>query len=172
MARNSVFNCHLSCQFLISVLWLYKCFRLRRAAWSGSALFFVYENQGSKIALVRLYLRGPQAARQVKMMIFLVKIYFSPCIYANIFFLWCRASAYFKIFWGLNFCNLPYLNALVDLTSNWLILWSNLKVLFIKLRERSGSVVECLNQDRRAAGSSLTGITALCPWACKNINPS
>ena len=31
------------------------------------------------------------------------------------------------------------------------------------LKERSGSVVECLNRDRRAAGSSLTGVTALCP---------
>ena len=31
--------------------------------------------------------------------------------------------------------------------------------------ERSGSVVECLTRDRRAAGSSLTGVTALCPWA-------
>ena len=29
--------------------------------------------------------------------------------------------------------------------------------------ERSGSVVECLTRDRRAAGSSLIGITALCP---------
>ena len=29
--------------------------------------------------------------------------------------------------------------------------------------ERSGSVVECLTQDRRAVGSSLTGVTALCP---------
>ena len=29
--------------------------------------------------------------------------------------------------------------------------------------ERSGSVVECLIRDRRAAGSSLTGITMLCP---------
>ena len=29
-------------------------------------------------------------------------------------------------------------------------------------RERSGSVVECLTRDRRAAGSSLTGVTALC----------
>ena len=28
-------------------------------------------------------------------------------------------------------------------------------------RERSGSVVECLTRDREAAGSSLTGITAL-----------
>ena len=32
------------------------------------------------------------------------------------------------------------------------------------IRERSGSVVECLTRDRRAAGSSLTGVTALCPW--------
>ena len=38
-------------------------------------------------------------------------------------------------------------------------------------RERSGSVVECLTRDRRAAGSSLTGVTALCPWA-RHINPS
>ena len=29
--------------------------------------------------------------------------------------------------------------------------------------ERSGSVVECLTRDRRAVGSSLTGVTALCP---------
>ena len=33
------------------------------------------------------------------------------------------------------------------------------------LWERSGSVVECLTRDRRAAGSSLTGVTVLCPWA-------
>ena len=30
-------------------------------------------------------------------------------------------------------------------------------------RERSGSIVECLTRDREAAGSSLTGVTALCP---------
>ena len=30
------------------------------------------------------------------------------------------------------------------------------------IRERSGSVVECLTRDQRAVGSSLTGITALC----------
>ena len=30
-------------------------------------------------------------------------------------------------------------------------------------RERIGSVVECFTQVRRAAGSSLTGVTALCP---------
>ena len=29
--------------------------------------------------------------------------------------------------------------------------------------ERSGSVVECMAQERGAAGSSLTSITALCP---------
>ena len=28
--------------------------------------------------------------------------------------------------------------------------------------DRSGSVVECLTRDPRAAGSSLTGVTALC----------
>ena len=30
-------------------------------------------------------------------------------------------------------------------------------------RERSGSVVECLPQDRRATGSSIASVTALCP---------
>ena len=30
-----------------------------------------------------------------------------------------------------------------------------------KMRERSGSVVECLTQDRGAVGSSLTSVTAL-----------
>ena len=34
--------------------------------------------QGSKIALVRLYLRVPKAAGQAKILIFLVKINFSP----------------------------------------------------------------------------------------------
>ena len=29
--------------------------------------------------------------------------------------------------------------------------------------ERSGSVIEFLTRDRRAAGSSLTGVTVLCP---------
>ena len=37
--------------------------------------------------------------------------------------------------------------------------------------ERSGSVVECLTQDGGTADSSLTGVTALCPWA-RHINPS
>ena len=38
-------------------------------------------------------------------------------------------------------------------------------------RERSGSVVECLTRDPRAAGSYLTGVTALCSGA-RHINPS
>ena len=37
--------------------------------------------------------------------------------------------------------------------------------------ERSGSVVQCLTRDRGAAGSSLTGVLALCPWA-RHIHPS
>ena len=40
----------------------------------------------------------------------------------------------------------------------------------ILLRERSGSVVEFLTWDRGVAGSSLTSITVLCPWA-SHINP-
>ena len=42
------------------------------------------------------------------------------------------------------------------------------RCVLAKWRERSGSVVEGLTRDRRAAGSSLTGFTAL----SKNINPS
>ena len=35
---------------------------------------------------------------------------------------------------------------------------------FVSLMKISGSsVVECLTRDREAAGSSLTGVTALCP---------
>ena len=35
-------------------------------------------------------------------------------------------------------------------------------------RERSGSVVECLTRDQRAAGSSLTGVTAL--WSLRKTH--
>ena len=37
----------------------------------------------------------------------------------------------------------------------------SLKFTLALFRERSGSVVECLTRDRRAAGSSLTGVTGL-----------
>ena len=40
----------------------------------------------------------------------------------------------------------------------------------IVLRERSGSVVECLTRDRRVAGSSLTGVTAL--WSLSKTHLS
>ena len=36
--------------------------------------------------------------------------------------------------------------------------------------ERSGSVVECLTRDRRAAGSSLTGVTALWSWSKTHLS--
>ena len=39
-----------------------------------------------------------------------------------------------------------------------------------KHRERRGSVVECLTRDRRAAGSSLTGVTAL--WSLSKTHLS
>ena len=39
------------------------------------------------------------------------------------------------------------------------------------IRECSGSLVECLTQDRGTAGWSLTSVTPLCPWA-RHINPS
>ena len=38
------------------------------------------------------------------------------------------------------------------------------------LRERNGSVVECLTRDRRAAGSSLTGVIAL--WSLSKTHLS
>ena len=37
-------------------------------------------------------------------------------------------------------------------------------------RERSGSVVECLTRDRRVAGSSLNGVTAL--WSLSKTHLS
>ena len=42
--------------------------------------------------------------------------------------------------------------------------------LLIQCRERSGSVVECLTRDRRVAGSSLTGVTAL--WSLSKTHLS
>ena len=41
---------------------------------------------------------------------------------------------------------------------------------YYRHRERSGSVVECLTRDRRAAGSSLTGVTAL--WSLSKTHLS
>ena len=46
----------------------------------------------------------------------------------------------------------------------------NIMWLRNKIRERSGSVVECLTRDRRAAGSSLTGVTAL--WSLSKTHLS
>ena len=43
----------------------------------------VYMHQGSKIVLVCLYLRVSQAAGQVNILIFLLKIKFSPCMPIN-----------------------------------------------------------------------------------------
>ena len=44
------------------------------------------------------------------------------------------------------------------------------QTLTAKSWERSGSVVECLTRDRRAAGSSLTGVTAL--WSLSKTHLS
>ena len=54
---------------------------------------------------------------------------------------------------------------------SFIMLPNTLKHNHVLSRERSGSVVKCLTQDRRAAGLSLTRVTALCPWA-RYINPS
>ena len=50
-------------------------------------------------------------------------------------------------------------------TANWSVVepGKDTRHVSTRERERSGSVVECLTQDRRAVGSSLTGVTALCP---------
>ena len=40
--------------------------------------------------------------------------------------------------------------------------------LYLQSGERSGSVVKCLTGDREAAGSSVTGVTAL--WSLSKIN--
>ena len=50
----------------------------------NTSYHYILPFQGSKIALVRSYLRVPWAAGQVKILILLVKIKFFP-IYTNIF---------------------------------------------------------------------------------------
>ena len=55
-----------------------------------------------------------------------------------------------------------------DHNTDFLMLYSvQLKNMY---RERSGSVVECLTRDRRAAGSSLTGVTVL--WSLSKTHLS
>ena len=41
--------------------------------------------------------------------------------------------------------------------------WAKRNQIKQNIRERSGTVVECLTGDRGAAGSSLTGVSVLCP---------
>ena len=53
------------------------------AAMSALSSAYVTSLQGSKIVLVRSYLRVPQAAGQVNILIFLLKIKFSPCMPIN-----------------------------------------------------------------------------------------
>ena len=54
---------------------------------------------------------------------------------------------------------------LSDLIKNILFAFLN-----FSLGERSGSVLECLTRDRRAAGSGLTGVTAL--WSLSKTHLS
>ena len=51
-----------------------------------------------------------------------------------------------------------------------ILLSYQLVVLTLEIREHSSSVVECLTRDRRAAGSSLTGVTAL--WSLSKTHLS
>ena len=48
--------------------------------------------------------------------------------------------------------------------------WESVNVTIRHHRERSGSVVECLTRDRGAAGSILTGVTAL--WSLSKTHLS
>ena len=52
----------------------------------------------------------------------------------------------------------------------YLISWAMPIEIMNDCRERSGSVVECSTRDRRAAGSSLTGVTAL--WSLSKTHLS
>ena len=69
---------------------------------------------------------------------------------------------------GLNCLNsifeIPILNLIGSTSGLFTIL------ILVLYRERSGSVVECLTRDRRAAGSSLTGVTAL--WSLSKTHLS
>ena len=63
------------------------------------------------------------------------------------------------------------LNALFYSRKYFVNLWYKLQsTVTNNLRERSGSVVECLTRDRRVAGSSLTGVTAL--WSLSKTHLS
>ena len=60
----------------------------------------------------------------------------------------------------------PGSGVVLDCIDSW-----SLHHYLLGVRERSGSVVECLTWDQGAQRVSLTGITALCSWA-RHINPS
>ena len=69
------------------------------------------------------------------------------------------------MFWSL-FCCVTYIVSFLVLWIIFVIYVSRLSCFLVCTscgRERNGSVVECLTRDRGAAGSSLTGVTALCP---------
>ena len=69
---------------------------------------------------------------------------------------------YYQLVWLLNSI-LQYSPFITHrLGNNMPMLW--LPNLFnMEFGQRNGSVVECLTQDRLATGSSLTGVTVLCP---------
>ena len=67
--------------------------------------------------------------------------------------------------------NMYYLNRHCNyICSPFFDLWNLISSLIVKSRDGSEPVVECLTQDRGVAGSSLTGVTVLCPRA-RHINP-
>ena len=64
-------------------------------------------------------------------------------------------------------CAYPLPKIFRPVTRNTLIFLFGLTIL---TWERSGSVIECLTQDRGAAGLSLTGVTAL--WSLSKTHSS
>ena len=82
----------------------------------------------------------------------------------------CACPAYARVKRGV----LYFFSCSIDLTQASTVYHNNIglnNILFtVTLKERSGSVVECLTRDRRAAGSSLTGVSAL--WSLSKTHLS
>ena len=62
---------------------------------------------------------------------------------------------------ALTQANLTLMFVCASAQSDQCLCSSFLESIITPLRERSGSMVECLTGDQEAAGSSLTGVTAL-----------
>ena len=83
-----------------------------------------------------------------------------PCSW---YLLEADAGTLLEVYWVSNESIYVYQPLLhIGSDCNWI---NTFPAITTSVSERSGSVIECLNGDLGAAGSSLTGVTALCPWA-------